>query len=194
MADLMDQKHCFLPSCNSLSFHHLGKENNYVLICYINIYYHIIILQYNVSKKVSEIMLLWDRTWAQGLWESLPMIGCCLGQRRRSDCNKEDLVVLPFLYLYLSLYLSFCLCLGKRERDDCIYCIFYRRSGPKKDKRLDQVNSANLLLMFWSLDNIWRRFFLWRRWKTDNRNILVVLGQYRAVLVGTWWYLVSIGW
>ena len=25
--------------------------------------------------------------------------------------------------------------------------------------KLDQVNNANLLLMFWSLDNIWRRIF-----------------------------------
>ena len=145
----MDQKHCFLPSCNSLSFHHLGKENNYVLICYINIYYHIVILQYNVSKKVSEIMLLWDRTWAQGLWESLPMIGCCLGQRRRSDCNKEDLVVFAFFVSVFVLVFVF-LSLSRKERKGWLH----RRSGPKKDKRLAQVNSANLLLMFWSLNNI----------------------------------------
>ena len=40
----------------------------------------------------------------------------------------------------------------------------YRKFGLGKKSKLDQVNSANLLLMLSSLDNIWRRkVFLSRR-------------------------------
>ena len=44
--------------------------------------------------------------------------------------------------------------------------------------KLDQVNSANLSLMFWSL------------YKDID---ILVLGQYRAVMADIWWYWVSMG-
>ena len=60
----------------------------------------------------------------------------------------------------------------------------------KDCERLDQVNSANLFFELWSMDIM--IYDSTGSLQGSTGWYLMVLGQYRAILVVTWWYWVSI--
>ena len=61
--------------------------------------------------------------------------------------------------------------------------------------KLDQVNSANFLFQLWSVDMVAMDIMIYDSTGSLQGSTgwyLMVLGQYRAILVVTWWYWVSI--
>ena len=65
-------------------------------------------------------------------------------------------------------------------------------SSIQRPEKLDQVNSANLLFELWSLVSYVIEFVAQNNCR-EGHWYMMVLGQYRAVLAGIWWYWVSMG-